>query len=342
VIAGVTHAGSQTAWVTERTSGGWTAQQAAVAPSGYEIWNVVPCVFGDGSIAVAYTQHHWTGSEWLGEIRLASCDNGVWSSRSLMTGAPYGLSGAVAGDGRLWLAYEVPAGGHWSYKRVNVGVWDGQTFSVQDVDASLSYGSTPALALDASGRPHVAYDSWTGNTSNCYLKHAVRRDDGSWASDIVVNPVEQSYYDLGLAVDAHNVPHLCYGNDTGGGLWHAWEDGGPQRELVSGGRDGSSSAIAVDDKGGIGIAFRDYSGTSLRYARNDGNGWELESIPAARQAEVGGIWYDAHGMAQIAFEEESGTTGLETGLKLATQVPEPATLSMLALGGLAVIRKRKK
>ena len=201
--------------------GNWTVEQVAVSPAGYDIRHASPGVYPDGSVAVGYTQYYWDGSAWSGELRLATRDDDGWSTRILASGQPHGLAMAVAADGGLWAAYEVPAGGHWSYKRVMVGLWDGTTFAVDDVDATLSYGSTPALTLGPAGRPHVAYISYITYTWNAKVKHATRRPDGSWDTAIATTPGTKNVFDIGIAVGPGGEPHICYGN--GAGLYHTWE-----------------------------------------------------------------------------------------------------------------------
>ena len=151
-----------------------------------------------------------------------------------------------------------------------------------------------------------------------------------------------------LAFDNHDIPHIVGRYDEGGGVVGVAFDFDirtgkwvmsnlPLSDNVNG-----ILPIASDGQGTVGTAY--VSNGQLIYARNvDNSGWEAFVLPTGGgeipiPSPTGvGLAYDYEGIPVIAYSANQS-------LWLAYDpvvVPEPLTVTMLAIGGLVLCRRRR-
>ena len=151
-----------------------------------------------------------------------------------------------------------------------------------------------------------------------------------------------------LAFDTKNRPHVVgnYGNTASYALdynvvQNLWV---PTLLPYSiGSQNGSIRlAIASDGKGGVGTAYLGFhTGTQeLVYASKPDDGVWAGSvvIPNFFNPVTPGLAYDYQGIPAISYVNLNGDLALAYDPVTA---PEPASLTLLALGGLALIRRRR-
>ena len=87
----------------------------------------------------------------------------------------------------------------------------------------------------------------------------------------------------------------------------------------------------------------DLMGNAAEFMENDTN-WLYPAGSGTNHRFMGGAFSFGSYMLPYTFLYAYGAGGAEAfvGLRLGTLVPEPATMSLLALGGLAVLRRKRK
>lgn len=218
--------------------------------------------------------------------------------------------------------------------RSGAGAWSAETVGPAGYGKSFS---NSALEFDAGGVPHIA-----GALPGSSLALAWR-GPGGW--DIETIPTTGGS-GASLVFDANDRPHIAHSLVNADVVKYTWWDGAVwQTQLV----DDSGLAncwgdenIALDSHGRPHICYfrrsDDVGNGDVNYARWTGQAWEIETIAADKSG--GGyhfsILVDAQDIVHIGYSD------LDT-LELVhawAQIPEPATLSFLTLGGLAVLRRR--
>ncbi len=170
-----------------------------------------------------------------------------------------------------------------------------------------------SLALDSSGRAHIAYyEAMEGD-----LRYAVR-DGTEWLEETVEEVGDVGKY-CSLALDSGGHPHISYclydGNQyTCTELRYAFHDGTDWHvEVVDDAGVGSYSSLALDAAGQPHISYYDSTEEVLKYARYDGSAWHLETVDNDENAGVGAsLALDSRGLPHIAYESHEAN-----GLKYA-------------------------
>lgn len=161
------------------------------------------------------------------------------------------------------------------YDRTNLHLkyarWNDSSWQVQVVDGSKFVGTTPSMALDDEGYPHISYD--IGEIDNGY-NHSLQYvwwNGTAWQGQ----EVDNNGYDSSLALDQSGKPHISY---TSNGLKYAWWDGSNwQFQMVDSVGYGGPS-LALDTAGYPHIAYYDSTNRGLSSARWDGSTWQLQLI----------------------------------------------------------------
>jgi hypothetical protein len=169
-------------------------------------------------------------------------------------------------DGRPHVAF---GGDHLYY------AWhDGTGWNYATVDPERGVGAYASLALDESGKPHIAYH----DKANGELKHAWV-DGTVWHVEVV--DTVGTWHGHGfasLALDGANRPHVSYFSFVTGELQYARHDGTDwQMETIATPQSGDAreySALALDGADRPHIIYFD---DGLVYAWHDGSDWQTET-----------------------------------------------------------------
>lgn len=135
----------------------------------------------------------------------------------------------------------------------------------------------PSLALDAQGRPHVAYGGNLAGTYDYGLKYAWH-DGSAWQIEMVDENAGLGW-ENSLVIDHLGNPHIAY-HAPSNGLMYAHHYGGSWHfHQVETGMDvGEKAVLDLDSANMPHIVSWDYGNHRIRYARRTGPDWELETV----------------------------------------------------------------
>jgi hypothetical protein len=145
--------------------------------------------------------------------------------------------------------------------------FDGRAWHIESVEVGETVGYEPSLALDAAGRPHIAYIIYSGYQ----LKYA-SYDGSAWQIAVVDSAADMP----SLALDSLGRPHIMYCRNSSSwcdGLLHAYDDGTSwQIETVDGSdQAGYWNSLAIDANDGLHVSYMDGTNYNLKYARYNGS-----------------------------------------------------------------------
>ena len=157
--------------------------------------------------------------------------------------------------------------GEWNIQRVHRG-------------KLFSWMSDRSLALDANGKPHIAY----GQTHLYYARY-----DEEWHIETVDDSWDVGWY-ASLALDSDGYPHISYyDRDPNGDLKYAYKDenGWHITTVDDDGTVGLFTSIALDANNHPHISYFDDTNGNLKYAYWDGSEWLIQTIDSEG---VVGVW----------------------------------------------------
>jgi hypothetical protein len=183
--------------------------------------------------------------------------------------------------------------------------FDGTSWMTETVDANGWVGSYASLALDSSGRPHIAYhDQMNGG-----LKYAFFGGT-AWVIETVDSTTWAGTY-ASLGLDASDRPHIsyyCYDE-----LKYAHFDGTSWQIVTvdSSPQVGWYTSLAVDASDRPHISYYDLHNSALKYAFYSGTGWISETVDASGSVgEHTSLALDGDGHPHISYYD-FGREGLK-------------------------------
>ncbi|MCO5182172.1 MAG: PT domain-containing protein [Candidatus Promineofilum sp.] len=247
---------------------------------------------GDAEIFV----RRWNGTAWT-EVGGGSAAGGGISDN---TGASAYVDLQVAANGDAVAAWVDDSGGNDEIyaRQWNGSAWVALGGSATGGGVSDDSGRSgrPALALDPTGRPAIAWTEASGGQSNIYVRRWngsawAEMGDGSAAGGGISQSPGKSQY-----------PALAF--STAGAAYLAWyDDAAGQREIIAASWDGSQWTAAAPGPGGV-------SATA-------GESKEPDLVLAAGVPYV--VWQETTGADnEIYVRRREGTAWAEVGLNSAT------------------------
>jgi hypothetical protein len=203
--------------------------------------------------------------------------------------------------------------------------FDGKIWYVQTVSQKYATGKFNSIALDSSGRPHIAY-SFAGTGDLGY----VFWNGSEWIYEVPdTRRAHNNYVGLGnsIALDSSGNPHIAYWDLTKRAIKYAWWTGTTWQteyvERVSGELNAADHvSLKLDASDRPQIAYNDPGVGVLMYAERDEKGWHVESVDRGNVGEYPSLclddknepyitYYDAaDGQLRIAQRETRSDTAI--------------------------------
>jgi hypothetical protein len=198
-----------------------------------------------------------------------------------------------------------------------------------------------ALGYDSYNQSVIAFDD--GGGLRFGVKGVLTGHEWVITPDGSEGPSVSGPSTLDMAMSVDDIPHVAYSD--GGMLKYATYDR-QTASIVSSTIDFMESgpfsemcfSIESDGVGGVGIAY--ISDSTLRFAYNGGNGWEVESLRDALSVPGIGLAFDEENNPVISYVD-AATGKLTLAYDPIVPVPEPASIALLGLGAIAVIRRKR-
>ena len=250
--------------------------------------------------------------------------------------------------------------------------WDGASWQIQTVDTAGNTGQQSTLVLDGQDRPHICYiasyldikySAWDGSNwqhkilgeNPCDLSmvrdaagtiHIAYRDlsygltygtwnGAAWSTHAVDNNGQYAGSSCSLALDSQGRPHISYiaDNDV---RYASWDGMSWIVETVDADENqAGATSLAIDGLDRPHFCY--YGQRDLKYAYYDGDSWAIDILDTCGSVGPTSLTLDAWGLPHIAYEVNDSRT-----VYYIRAIPEPTTLSLLALGALGLLRRRRR
>ena len=212
-----------------------------------------------------------------------------WTSGVTNTSVKINNSGSVAGtaiaawdNGDLVIAWTRPIYGGTTQHVLAISVYDGSSWTTQDIDNASRTGYRPSIAIDSQGALHIAYL----DRDNTNLRYATNAS-GSWVLSTVdnssVNPNNVAAK-TGIAIDNRGHVHIIH-PVQGSGVWVLNYTTNVSGSFVSTTitdttkDDGKYASLAIAGNGSLHISvYRDNGGSDLRYYTDESGVWTNETV----------------------------------------------------------------
>ena len=212
-----------------------------------------------------------------------------WTSGVTNKSVKINNSGSVAGtaiaawdNGDLVIAWTRPIYGGTTQHVLAISVYDGSSWTTQDIDNASRTGYRPSIAIDSQGALHIAYL----DRDNTNLRYATNAS-GSWVLSTLdnssVNPNNVAAK-TGIAVDNRGHVHIIH-PVQGSGVWVLNYTTNVSGSFVSTTitdttkDDGKYASLAIAGNGSLHISvYRDNGGSDLRYYTDESGVWTNETV----------------------------------------------------------------
>lgn len=282
------HAAWHGRWSTER-SGTWTTVDLAVGG------NISSLVLGkDGLPRLATSDTIWYGFDYAVVVSQAVR---TWSAKRLATTWASGGIAVADTTGALHVAWQSSSGttSGLRYATDASGTWT-YAWITTDPEASNQF----SLAVDATGKAHVAYWSGIGGGSNSRGIRYATNASGSWASEVVTTGNDHF---PGIAIGPDGSPWVSIDRDAGVRLFH--RTGGAWAPVpIPGWATGAwGGRLAIDSAGAVHLAMYRTSPTpGIAYATNASGAW-VSRVFADGAAAAPALALDAAGRPHVVFTD---------------------------------------
>lgn len=251
----------------------------------------------EGNLHIAFYNPQFPG------LYYGTNSSGAWQFVAVHEGRSprFRLSLALDSAGRVHIAYE---DGEIKYASNSSG-----EFIVEHIeDCSSKANCYPALALDSTDHPHVAYCRLSVQTLGCHrLVHAyLNRKE--WAVEDVNTEGEPGYFNT-IAVDAEDHLHIASQNEYMGYIEYNTNASGAwvTTSITQGPaslQDGVS--LAVDAAGVPDVAFLKFSGAvdefdRLYFARLETGAWDVTAVDVEDYYGFPALKLDEQGRPSISY-----------------------------------------
>lgn len=197
---------------------------------------------------------------------------------------------------------EAPTGGYWL--RLKYAYFDGTSWYIQTVDPRMHTGKMNSLALDAEGRPYIAYSYLTTTHDLFYA----RFDGSHWqygAADTQRQENALLGYGNDIALDSKGHPHIAYFDSTKGNLKYASWDGSRWINTVVDHLTDIDSmdhiSLKIDHQDRAHLAYHDAGTGVLKYASWNGKTWNIETVDQGNVGLRPSLSLDAHDQPYICY-----------------------------------------
>lgn len=283
---------------------------ASWAGRGFELesaWNTEAVAVGDNAMTVIDAQgriHVVFNSQPPTVLRYGVKSGDWWNFRLVDTDS---INPSIALNPN-----ETPAVSYYrqtdrSVRFANLGGTNISSETVETVNGTVL--DDTSLAIDTSGRPHVAYWNMQGNLSG-YLRHAYRSMAG-WIVETVLFAA-RPFPSMSIALDSQGHPAigsihmpldgLSY-SEWNGSAWSTTLVDKPEKGIVTVG----ALSLKFDSSNHARIAYQNLTGKGMRFARFESpvEGWKVETVYqyiglGGSKTEVS-LALDKHGLPRISF-----------------------------------------
>jgi hypothetical protein len=159
--------------------------------------------------------------------------------------------------------------------------WDGFTWIRHDIQQYANYAW---LALDSTGNPGIAF------VKDMHEIHYAEWNVDQWVIQKIDTTVD-NLYELSLAVDSNDQPHIAYWVMTQtGNLKYAHRSGETEWTITPVGALGRVPSIAIDSAGNPHIAsFHNIDPKYIEYSSWTGSSWQIEQVTAYPEIIAGAM-----------------------------------------------------
>ena len=269
------------------------------------------------------------------------------SSSSLWTSATVELTSSNVGNASMALDIDGKVGLAYSKS--------GSLFFIEDTDGDLDFADEgtiylasddlQSLAYDPLNRPMIAHQEWDGAIAGSLFFTV--RDSAFWASKQVDG--DPGILDIpampSLAINPKTgLPAIAYTAGTSGQGWELryaeWNDTSNDWDITMVDPATTHNASLAFDPadGNPAIAYYDADSTALRFAWYNGSSWQHQTLD--NDGDVGlypSLAFNdfGDGFPSVAYFDSSGALYFQHDPP--TTAPEPGTLGMILVGGLAAV-----